>query len=103
MGAELHINDNGTTFRGTIVDETGAAVDVSTAITLQMIFTPPVGTKLTKTASLNTDGKDGKIKYVTGGTDLSVAGEWKVEAYVVFADGSWYHSVIRKFTVKENL
>lgn len=103
MSAEIHIGDKGTILRGTIVDENGAVVDISSATTLEMLLKPPVDAKMTKTAVFNTDGKDGKIKYVSLSTDFDEEGEWKVQARVVFVDGQVNSSIIRKFTVKGNL
>lgn len=98
---EIHENDIGTVFTATIKDGANV-VNVSTATTRQLLFKTPAGTLLTKTAALVTDGSDGKVKYTTVTGDLTPAGEWQVQGYVVSASGSW-KSDIYKFTVHPNL
>jgi hypothetical protein len=103
--AEVHLNDIGTSFVVTIndcVSGTPTALDVSGATTLQLIFKSPSGTSSTKTASLNTDGTDGKIKYTTVSGDLNETGTWRLQAYVVIGSGTW-RSEVDTFKVYENL
>lgn len=80
------------TFRVTVTDQDGSAVDVSGASTKQIKLRKPSGTVLTKTASFTTDGSDGKIEYQTANTDLDVAGVWGIQAYVV---GTGYENSTR--------
>lgn len=89
LDAEIHVNDVGTALVVTIPDETGSPVDVSTGTNLKMYLTKPDGTVLTKTAVLDSDGTDGKIKYVTVAGDLSVKGTWKIQAAVTLGSASW--------------
>ena len=102
MSAEIHKSDIGTTFQVTVKDEDSNVVDVSGATTKQIIFEKPDGTNLEKDASLVTDGTDGKIKYVTLSGDLSEAGCWRMQGYVVLATGTW-KTDIHEFIVHENL
>ncbi len=59
-------------------------LDVSSATTLQIKFRPVGGTTRTQTASLVTDGTDGKIRYITASADdLNVSGvNWEIQPYV---------------------
>lgn len=105
MTTIIHNGDLGTTFLLTITEADGTtAVDVSTATKLQMIFEDPAGTSTTKTASLNTTGTDGKIKYVSESGLIDVVGTWRVQGYVEFGGGtSKYYSTVTEFMVYDNL
>jgi len=71
---------------------------------LQMIFEDPTGTSTTKTASLNTTGTDGKIKYVSEAGLIDVVGTWRLQGYVEFGSGtSKYYSAVTEFMVYDNL
>ncbi len=85
--AQLHVGDVGTEIVVTVVDQAGAAVNISGATELTIYLTRPNRTVLTKTAVLDTNGVNGKMKYVTQSGDLSVAGTWKVQGYVAGASG----------------
>ena len=65
----------------TVSDELAVIVPLQTA-TIQMIFKKPNGKKETKTATLTTDGSDGKMEYTTTLTDLNVAGTWLIQGIV---------------------
>lgn len=99
---EIHQNDVGTIFLVTIKDENDAVVDVSTAITKNLIFKKPDGTIETRAASFVTDGTDGQIKYITVSGDLDTHGAWSLQAFVDFGSTEWY-SDISKFKVYPNL
>ena len=62
------------------VNEAGAAVDISAATSMQIIFAKPDGKTLTKTATFDSGGTDGKLKYSTIAGDLTKIGLWKVRA-----------------------
>lgn len=101
MTAEIHKGDIGTVFEVT-VQENGAALNISSATTKQILLRKPSGTVLTKTASFVTDGTNGKISYTTVAGDLSEDGQWKIQAYIVLPTGSW-HSDAQRFDVYPNL
>lgn len=98
---EVHLNDIGTRFLVTIKDGNNV-VDLSEATTLNLIFQKPDGTNLTKTATLYTDGTDGKVYYLTVDGDLSVIGIWRLQGFAGFDDGSFYSDVYT-FRVYRNL
>ena len=103
----VHVGDVGTELVCEIVEydeTTGAdvAVDVSGATELTIYLTKPNGTVLTKTASLDTDGLDGKIVYATISGDLSVAGTWRIQAYVAGVGGWSGSSREASFVVKSS-
>lgn len=97
-----HIGDVGTIFEATVVDETNTVVDLSSQTALSMIFRRPDGQKLTRTASLTTNGTDGKLRYTTVAGDLAMPGPWKVQAYVSITAGKWTTDPV-EFTVQDNL
>jgi hypothetical protein len=100
---EIHVGDIGTTFEITMYDG-DAIVNLSGANTLQMFFLKPDGsTTLTKTATLVTDGTDGKLKYVTVANDLDTAGTWKIQARIQFDASNDWKSDISKFKVFPNI
>ena len=57
---EIHLDDVGTKFLVTVKDGS-SVVDISSAGTKQILIKKPSGTKLTKTATFNSDGTDGKM------------------------------------------
>lgn len=98
---EIHIGDIGTVFEITITDCT-AAVDISTATDMSVVFRKPDGTVVENEASFLTDGEDGKLIYTTIAGDIDQKGTWKIQAKVVMPSGSW-SSNIDSFKVYENL
>jgi len=100
-GKEIHIGDIGTVFEVTLYD-CDVAVDLTGAITQEVIFLKPDGTKVTKTTSFKTDGTDGIIQYASILDDLDQAGGWKLQAHIVLPSGEWW-SDTDKFKVHENL
>lgn len=102
MAAEIHVDDVGTIFRVTVTDEDGAALDISAATLKQIVFEKPDETTTTKTASLDTDGTDGIMRYTTVSGDLDQAGRWKIQGVVGLPSGQW-HTNVDTFKVKENL
>jgi hypothetical protein len=81
----------------------GATVlNLSNANNISIIFQKPDGTDLTKTASLTTNGTDGKIKYTTVAGDLDQIGTWQIQARVDFG-ASVFSTDIQKFKVYRNI
>lgn len=102
---ELHYNDIGTVIMTTIndcVSGTSSPLDVSSAVSVSLVFQSPSGVSSTKTAVFNTDGSDGKIKYITQDGDLNEVGAWRMQAIVSFATSS-FRSNVKTFKVYENL
>jgi len=99
---EIRVDDIGTLFEITIYDQDDAILDVSGATTKQIIFKKPSGGRLEKDAAFSTDGTDGKIRCVSVSGDLSKAGFWQSQGYVVLPDGEW-RTTIDTFEVHANL
>lgn len=80
-----------TTFEVTVTNEAGTVVSLATAAPIQIVFRDPSGTETIVTASLTTDGTDGKMKYkdLTGALTNAV-GLWKYWGKPTFgADGPY--------------
>lgn len=103
----VQLGDIGTKFLVTIEedDSDGIAqpVDVSQA-TLKTITIMPEGgsTPITKAASFETDGTDGKIFITSESGDLSTSGSWQIQGRVTLPGGDW-RSKVGCFSVKTNL
>lgn len=98
----VRVGDVGTAFRATVKDQDESVVDLSAATLLELIFRKPSQEVVTKTASLYTDGSDGKMQYVTVTGDLDLPGLWRVQARVTVGGASWSTS-IETFRVHKNL
>lgn len=99
---EIHIGDIGTSFILNILDEDDNIVDISSATAIDVKFRRGDGTKMTKTGALFTDGKDGKIQYITISGDITCSGVWQVQARVVLPAGEW-NSNVKVFSVHDNI
>jgi len=98
---EIHRGDIGTAFVVT-VKQGSNVIDISGATTAQILFEKPDGSVLTKTASLTTDGTDGKMQYASQSGDLSVSGSWRLQGYLVLA--SWTgRTDVHTFEVHSNV
>lgn len=102
MSATIHVDDIGTVFKATILDEDSVVVDVSGATTMELVFRKPDGTAVVQTAVHTTDGEDGVIQYTTIADDIDSDGEWRVQGYVKIST-SEFHSDVHRFRVYPNL
>lgn len=101
MSAQIKVGDYGTTIELTVYDQDSAIVDLSGSTNRTITLLKPDGTKVTKNASLTTDGTDGKMYITTASGDVDQAGPWQVEGLVVFANGQW-HTSTASFHVAES-
>lgn len=100
--SNVHYGDIGTIFRVTIKDETGTAVNISSATVKTISFRKPSGALLTKSASFNTDGTDGILKYTAISGDIDQVGVWNWQAYVKLAGWEGYSEILY-FEVHDNV
>ena len=103
MASAIRIGDIGTSFEITIKNQDGTVVDVSGVSTKRIDFEKADGSALQATASFKTDGTDGIITYAVVSGDLNLAGNWKLQAYIVLSGGNTFYSDISRFLVEENL
>lgn len=78
---DIHINDYGWVGKLALKQD-GAAVDISSYTTRQFIFKSPSGVKTTKTATFDTDGTDGVLKYTVEDGLINESGNWYVQARI---------------------
>jgi hypothetical protein len=102
MACEIQEGDIGTKLLVTVTD-CGTVVDISTATTLAIYIRKPDGTILSRTGTLETDGTDGKMYYITQAGDLDVAGSYKIQGRVIFQSGASYYTSKATFRVECNL
>ena len=101
MASEIHYGDIGVNFNITVMNGT-AALNVSNANSINIIFQKPDGSDLTKTATLVTNGTDGNIRYTSVSGDLDQVGTWQIQARVDFG-ASVFSTDIQKFKVYRNI
>jgi hypothetical protein len=101
MASQIHKDDAGTKLLVTLTDDS-VAVDISSATGLTIYIRQPDGTVLTRSGTLNGDGTDGKMYYLTVAGDLDTAGHYKIQGGVTLSSGSFYTS-ISAFKVHRNL
>ncbi len=106
MSSEIHVNDVGTQFLVTIVDSDENPMDISNAITKEVIFKKPSGMLVTHPATYYTNGSDGKIYYVSQENDLDEIGAWKIQCHIetsgIVLNPNW-HTNFSAFKVHRNL
>lgn len=85
-----------------VVMSGSAALDVSNATTKNIIIERPDDTLVSGSAAFYSDGTDGIIYYMTGGSDLNQDGEYNAQAYLVTPSFTGYTTPI-SFAVYENL
>ena len=101
--AKIHKGDIGTKFKVKIVDDdTGLPIDTSSATTKTIKFQLPDLSVVEKTADFSTNGNDGYIEYITIADDLSQAGRWKIQGFVIDS-GFENSSEVSEFLVHKNL
>lgn len=101
--SEIHKGDIGTKFKVRIVDEaTDLPIDISAATAKTIKFFLPDLSCLEKDAAFSTDGTDGYIEYITVADDLSLAGRWKIQGFVIDS-GFENNSAVAEFNVKDNI
>jgi hypothetical protein len=87
--SQIHVGDIGTIIELTVLDQDEIVFPLNTATTLEIIIKSPGGVTTTKTATLSTDGLDGKMRCSLSSTDIDSAGNWKFQARVTTPLGTW--------------
>lgn len=98
----IHVGDVGTEFNGTVKDASGEIISLATIQFVEYIFQKPDDTLLTVTASVTTDGTDGKINYTTLPGDIDQSGTWKLQIKLTFIDTVFFSDIV-KFKVYQDL
>lgn len=93
-------NDVGVVIERTLVTPKGVVIPLGGASGLKLWLKYPDGTVTHLTASLSTDGSDGKIRRVSQEGDLSQRGSYQAMFYYELG-GSKLHSDLFSFTVED--
>jgi len=76
MSVSIQEDCIGTEIRITFVEANGSVISLAGASTVNVIFKSPSNATTTRTATLYTDGTDGKITYTTVSGDFDAPGDW---------------------------
>lgn len=101
MASEIHVGDIGTQLIVAVYDD-GDIVNISGALSKTIILKKPDDSVSNKSASLLTDGTDGKMVYTSVAGDFDQVGKYKIQGQVIFASGTFYTG-IGSFSVNCNL
>ena len=102
---EIHYNDTGTLFLVTVSDcvaGVSTPLDISGADSVSLVLKSPSGVSSSRAAIFNSDGTDGKVKYITLSGDLNEVGTWRIQVLVTFPTSS-FSSNVKTFKVYENI
>lgn len=102
MSAKIRVGDVGTVLRVRVLDQDGAAQDL-TGATLVMYLRKPDGSVLTKTPTVTTTGTDGRMYYTAVSGDWDAAGPWAVQVKLTYSASLILKSSIGTFRVLESL
>jgi hypothetical protein len=94
--------DYGGYIEATVYDLDDEVVDLSTATALHFVFQRPDDVIVSKTASVVTDGTDGKMRYLFADGDLALSGIWEYQVVLVFS-GAEFYSDLGTFFVQRAL
>lgn len=103
---DMHVNDYGTVIQMEIINrQTKQPLDLGSVQNMYMIFEPPSGVAVEKTAAIaNPPGTDGVIQYTIANGDITEIGKYKVQGRVEdpTTPGLWHTDVI-EFQVASNI
>lgn len=111
---DLHLNDIGTVLEVAVLDSSNESdevpVDLSEVFTKELIFKKPSGEKIARDAEFpaGEDGTLGNLVYTVADGDLDEAGNWQVQAHLVWQTPSEviteeFWSSVHRFKVDANL
>ena len=105
MAATLRVGSIGVDLVVPLSDLNGNPIDLELATAMTIYLQPPNSTSSSgKIATKIGSGKEGKLIYTTGPGDLSVPGDWKIQARVQYTSPvrDWF-SEIYPLVVATNL
>jgi len=103
MSQQVFLNHIGCNIDIQVVDDdTGEAIDVSSAGTKTVKIKGPLAASKSKTGAFIDDGSDGWVRYTTIDADLDEIGVWQVQGYFVIS-GENFHTEIGTFNVLPTL
>lgn len=86
-----------------VSDSAGAVIDLATMASLTITFQRPAGSSFSKTATLTTNGSDGKMEYTTTVDDLDAIGTWLIQGVVIDGAGDDNPTDVVKLEVLKRL
>lgn len=95
----VYKNDIGTIFEATITDQSGVAINISSATTITFKFKTPDGSLLSRAGTLHESGTTGKCCYTTVADDLNQTGEWFLQVYIAIGPTTTFHTSATNFVV----
>lgn len=99
----IQVNDVGLAIQVTVTQgDNVTPIDLSTASPITIYISRPDNTLISGAASFVTNGKDGKVQYVTQANDLNIQGIYKIQVKYVIS-GLTKHTVKGEFVVEPNL
>jgi hypothetical protein len=78
---DIHVDDFGWVAKLTLQQD-AVTLDISSYTTKQIILVDPANAATTKTATFDTDGTDGVLKYTILDGDIDAVGRWHIFARV---------------------
>jgi hypothetical protein len=101
--AHLQVGNIGSKLRATCYDQAQAVVDISAATSMVLYLKNPSGKLKAFTASLDTNGTDGRLQYTTtAATDLNEHGKWKAQGKITIGTQVIWSNIVY-LPVDENL
>lgn len=97
---EIHVGDIGTRLEG-VVEDSGVAVDLTTATSVTMRLEKPDRSRVDHPATIDVPLL-GEVHYTTVTGDTDQAGHWLQQLIVIFPTGT-FKSDVESFTVHENI
>lgn len=82
--------------------EDGAALNLTTAASVEVVLRGPRGPRVTKDATI-IDAANGLVRVSTAAADLDLHGKWQIQARITFDDGTIFPSEVLTFEVGPNL
>jgi hypothetical protein len=95
----IYKGDIGVEIRVAVVDSDGDAVDLTLALTKNIIISKPDGSQVTKSASFVNTGSDGLIRYYTTANDLDLVGLYEYQGYIELSGVFTGHTEASSFEV----
>lgn len=98
----IRLGAYGFAFEAQLLDAAGAPVDIGNATLLELRLERPDGSVAHRTATLTTNGADGRVRYVVQAGDLNQAGSWRRQ-FVVETPTVGFPFEPEAFPVQHNL
>lgn len=99
----IFVGNINTKFLVFLKDQDEAVVDLTDTTSRVFLFEKPDKTIWEQTATFETDGSEGGLKYLSTSGFLDLPGQWQLQPKVIFTDGSTFYGDIEQFEVQQHL